>query len=62
MECLLLAVNNPACSGQKKNALFFIMLLSFSLWNNNFGRDSDIILTLLMLNIQKKLNSRLHGV
>lgn len=38
------------------------MLLSFSLWNNDFGRDSDIILTLLMLNIQKKLNSGLHGV
>ena len=31
---------------------------------NDFGRDSDVILTLLMLKIQKKkkLKSRLHGV
>ena len=31
---------------------------------NDFGRDSDVILTLLTLKIQKKkkLKSRLHGV
>lgn len=54
MECLLLAVNDPARSGQKKSAPFDYVALFQLMKLNDFGRDSDIILTLLMLNIQKK--------
>lgn len=53
--CLLLAVNDPARSGQKKSAPFDYVALFQLMKLSDFGRDSDIILTLLMLNIQKKI-------
>lgn len=55
MECLLLAVNDPARSGQKKSAPFDYVVLFQLMKLNDFGRDSDIILTFTNAEHPKKI-------